>query len=138
MARTTTRDQSTRQIGGSRYVARGAMSRARIVYEPAAAQALRLGARMSYWLGQACKEARGDRRQSIVAGLLQVDQATCSRFENGVAWPRDADRFVLGYANAYGIEDCRDIWQRAIDLWRQHGETADRLKPDGHFPDDGG
>lgn len=78
---------------------------------------------MIYWLAQACREQRDrhELKQSAVAGALNMNQSSIHRFEKG-SWPHHPDEIVAAYARVTQV-DVRDIWQRAIDLWRQHGET---------------
>lgn len=80
------------------------------------------GSRMLYWLAVTCRKHRDVQgvKQSRVAALLDADQTTVTRFEQGVVWPRDADKTVTAYSEALNI-DARRLWQEAIELWRKHG-----------------
>lgn len=82
-----------------------------------------LGTRMTYWLAQACLMAREEagKKQSHVAAALDMNQSSVYRFELGGSWVRDADRFVNAYAQVVGLDDPRQIWDRALALWHQHG-----------------
>jgi hypothetical protein len=90
---------------------------------------------MSYWLAQACRQIREE------AGVHQIDIAalvrkpipgggtkpsaisSVYRFEIGTGWPRNADEYVNAYAKTAGLADPRLVWDRALALWRKHGEN---------------
>lgn len=80
---------------------------------------------MLYWLARAAKELRiaAGRKQVHVAASIDKDQSTIWRFEKGEGWPRETDLFVAGYADDLDIEPI-DIWARALDMWREHGQQA--------------
>lgn len=79
---------------------------------------------MLYWLGSTCRKAReaaGRKGVSIAASVKPepVDQSTISRFEKGLAWPRDADKFVNAYADDLDI-DALVLWTQAVEDWHAH------------------
>lgn len=80
---------------------------------------------MIFWVATAAKAARQDAglRQVHVAAAIDRDQATIFRFERGDAWPRDPDLILHGYELALEL-DPFDIWQAAVDLWRDALETS--------------
>lgn len=80
---------------------------------------------MIYWLAQAAKQLRSDARRKqveIAAAVGGIDQSTIYRFEQGQAWPRQADAVVAAYADELGL-DGRDIWELGLTLWREHGDA---------------
>lgn len=73
-----------------------------------------------HWIARAAKEARvtagaSEERVADLAGLRAV---TIARFENAKHWPHDVDALMHAYAEAAGIADWRDIYDRALELWR--------------------
>lgn len=78
-----------------------------------------------YWLAQVAKQLReqAGRKQVHIAAAMSIDQSTIYRFEQGERWPRQADLIVAAYAEDLGIEDPRDIWQQAVDAWRERGDA---------------
>jgi hypothetical protein len=81
------------------------------------------GQRFLYWLAVAATEIRVQAGWSYedVASLLQIGKEKVTRFEKAKHWPRDIDRTMAGYAHIGGLEDPRAIYQRALDLWHEHG-----------------
>jgi hypothetical protein len=79
------------------------------------------GRRMLYWLAQAAKRARGDERREVVAALADQSKEIIKRFEDAVNWPQKLDQVVAAYAQVGGLEDGRQLWQEALDLWWAHG-----------------
>jgi len=79
-------------------------------------------------LGSTLCEARqgaGLARSRIAAfveyrGREGVSESTIARFETGRYWPEDPDAIIVVYAEALGC-DAFDLWQRAVDVWRQAG-----------------
>lgn len=80
---------------------------------------------MSYWLARAAKAAReaADRKQVHVAASANKDQSSIYRFEQGKSWPQDTDLLVAAYADDLDIDPI-DLWQAALDMWRESGEQA--------------
>lgn len=87
------------------------------------------GQRLLYWLAAAAREARTQAgvSEERIADRLNVRAVTITRFEKAAHWPSDVDRFMAGYAESAGIDDPRDIYHRALELWHQHG-TAPHLR----------
>lgn len=84
------------------------------------------GQRFAHWLGKAAKKTRddADAHQSEVAGLARMDQRRVDRFEKAQTWPGvEVDRLMAAYAERAGLGDARVIYQRALDLWMQHGQA---------------
>lgn len=81
------------------------------------------GQRLLYWLAEAAKQVRidADASPERVADVLGRDGATIKRFEKAKHWPADADQLVAAYAQVGGLADAREIYQRALDLWYEHG-----------------
>jgi hypothetical protein len=81
------------------------------------------GQRFLYWLAEAAKQVREHAgvRPETVASILDVGIHRIDRFEKAENWPRDAEQLLAAYAAATGLEDARDIYQRALDLWYEHG-----------------
>lgn len=79
---------------------------------------------MLQWLAQVAREARQEsgRKQSHFAAAADVDQSTITRFEQGIAWPRNADRVVSAYAEVLDIP-ALELWARALKKWREEGST---------------
>lgn len=82
---------------------------------------------MIYWLAQALSQLRRQAdppiKQVEIAALAGVDQSTIWRLEEERAgWPRQVELIVAAYAEECGVDDPRDIWAFATDLWRQHGD----------------
>ena len=81
---------------------------------------------MLHWLLIAARELREaqDRKPPDV-GFWLGDASGVYRFEQGKGWPRDPDRMVNAYAKECNIEDARELWALALELWRAHGEAPD-------------
>jgi len=94
---------------------------------------------MLYWLAQTCREARlaAGRKQVHIGASADVDQSTVNRFENAVAWPRNADRLVEAYAADLELEPI-DLWQAALSRWLDHiseiGDEYVRSQAGGEAP----
>lgn len=99
--------------------------------------------RFLFWLSQAAKDLRenGGINVETVAGLYGVRGRTIERFEVAESWPGDPDRLMAAYARAVGLADPRDIYQRALDQWRDNGQAPEldshaELKPGPQFERD--
>lgn len=83
---------------------------------------------MLYWLARTCADhrKRKDRLQVHIAAELNVTQSTIDRFEDGIAWPRNADQTVAAYAGDLNIAQI-ELWEEALRRWRDHltGETRE-------------
>lgn len=81
------------------------------------------GQRLLYWLAEAATKVRTDAGASPehIAALLGVGAETIKRFERAKHWPSDPDRLVAAYAVIGGLQDAREIYQQALDLWYEHG-----------------
>jgi hypothetical protein len=90
------------------------------------------GQRFLYWLAEAAKDLREQAgvRPETVASIMDVGIHRIDRFEKAENWPRDPDRLLAAYATATGLEDPREIYQRALNLWHAHG-TAPLLSAKG-------
>lgn len=82
---------------------------------------------MIYWLAQALQQLRRQAdpnvKQVEIAALAGVDQSTIWRLEEEASgWPRQVELIVAAYAEECGVDDPRDVWALAIDLWRAHGD----------------
>lgn len=55
------------------------------------------------------------RRQVDLTAISGIDASRFSEFEQGAAWPRDADRIVQAYADMLGI-DAAEVWFAAYEL----------------------
>jgi hypothetical protein len=90
------------------------------------------GQRYLYWLAEAAKQLREHAgvRPETVASIMDVGIHRIDRFEKAENWPRDAERLLAAYAQCVGLDDARDIYQRALDLWYEHG-TAPLLSAKG-------
>lgn len=77
---------------------------------------------MVYWLGRTLREMRLAKGISArkVAALIPgksgdtLDPSSVSRFENGEHWPTRPEEILFAYAYLCGVEDVRDLWQRAV------------------------
>jgi hypothetical protein len=79
-------------------------------------------------LGRVCKTARiaGGKRLPDLVAELHRDQSTLYRFEQGTAWPRDVQGVVDTYARVAGVGGSLELWQAALDDWRDTiGSGAD-------------
>lgn len=63
------------------------------------------------------------RSVEAVADLAHVKAPTVQRFEKSAHWSRDLDALIAAYAYAAKVDDPRDLYQRAIDLWREEGDV---------------
>jgi hypothetical protein len=74
---------------------------------------------MRYWIAQAAKQRRLRAKRLLVhvGASASRDQSTIYRFEEGGAWPRDADGIVSAYADDLEIHPI-ELWADAIELWR--------------------
>jgi hypothetical protein len=90
------------------------------------------GQRFLYWLAEAAKRLREEAgvRPETVASIMDVGIHRIDRFEKAENWPRDPDRLMAAYATATGLQDPREIYQRALELWHAHG-TAPLLSAKG-------
>jgi phenylpropionate dioxygenase-like ring-hydroxylating dioxygenase large terminal subunit len=85
--------------------------------------------RFVYWLAVAARQVRehaGIRVDAIVniidPGHVIAAHAKIDRFEKNENTPRDLEAVIAAYAQAVGVKDARDIYQRAMDLWYGEGE----------------
>lgn len=79
-----------------------------------------------YWLVEAARRLRTlqDRKAPDV-GFWAGDASSVYRFEQRKGWPRDPDRMVNAYAKECGLDDARELWRLALELWAEHGEKPD-------------
>ena len=78
------------------------------------------------WLGRACRQAREERHvvQVRIAAVIEVNQATIARFEDGSAWPRKPEEVLMAYASELDM-DVRLLWVHAFVLWLEHEPVLD-------------
>jgi transcriptional regulator with XRE-family HTH domain len=83
------------------------------------------GDTMIHWLARAAAKLREEsgRKQVHIAAAMSIDQSTIYRFEQGESWPRQADLVIAAYADDLGIEDAREVWELALQMWREEGEA---------------
>jgi hypothetical protein len=84
---------------------------------------------MNYWIGDTLRAAReeGGVPLPMIAGVLDVHPRTVERIEDAGdarGYGADMDRVVAAYALVLGIEDSRDLWERAIQRWREEVPEA--------------
>lgn len=74
---------------------------------------------MRYWIAQAAKRRRLNAGRLLVhvGASASRDQSTIYRFEEGDAWPRDADQIISAYAHDLDISPL-ELWEDALELWR--------------------
>jgi len=79
--------------------------------------------RFIFWFSQSAREIRETAGVNVqtVAGHLNVDQRTITRFEKAENWPDDPDRLVAAYAAACGLQDPRRIYELALERWHEYG-----------------
>jgi transcriptional regulator with XRE-family HTH domain len=73
----------------------------------------------------ACAEARRAAGASYarVADVVGVDTNSIRRFEGGKIWPSHTlEAYAAGYAEIINMRDGRELIQRALDLWLEHGK----------------
>ena len=80
-----------------------------------------VGAHFRWWLAQAAQEARGQATREDIASLSRSGIDKIRRFEAGRTLPQDLDQVIAAYAELAGVNDPREIYQRALDLWYAHG-----------------
>jgi transcriptional regulator with XRE-family HTH domain len=85
------------------------------------------GNTMIHWLATAAKRLREEqrRKQVHIAAALSIDQSSVYRFEAGNNWPRDPDAMIAAYAEDLDIDDVREIWRLALELWESEGQAPD-------------
>jgi hypothetical protein len=81
------------------------------------------GQRFLYWLAAAAVEARESAGEDpeTIAYMLRVRAETVRRFEKAEHWPRDTERMIAAYAAVARIPDPRNLYERALELWHDHG-----------------
>ena len=79
------------------------------------------------WLGRACRQAREEAsiEQVRIAAVIDVDQATIARFEDGIAWPGHPEELLMTYAGEL-VMDVRLLWLHAFVLWIEHEPILDK------------
>jgi hypothetical protein len=83
----------------------------------------------AHWLGHFCQGGREVRGLRLVdVGRGRIDNATLSRFEREAKWNRNPEAIVACYAEAFGIEDSRNLWEMALREWNQMGEPPSTPK----------
>ena len=94
------------------------------------------GQRLQWWIAQAARDTRREHgiHPGAVAALVDVNQRTIDRFELAESWPDDLDRYIAAYARAAGIDDAREIYELALQRWREQGAP---LTLDEHQPQSG-
>lgn len=95
--------------------------------EPVASQ-------LAYWIATVLNDAREKAhvKEEEAATTLGVVVRTIRRLENrdgeAPTLGRDINRYVAAYAWLLGMDDGRDLWERALKRWRSHG-TAPVFTP---------
>lgn len=77
--------------------------------------------RIGHYLADVCREVREQAKanRSLIAAQFNASEWTVRRFElQQGKWSAQTDELVAAYAHMAGVEPS-DIWQRAIDRWRQ-------------------
>lgn len=92
---------------------------------------------MLHWLARAAKRLRehAGRKQVHIAAALDRDQSTIYRFEqNGMpdgpffGWPGETDAYIAAYADDLGIQDPKEIWKLALEMWAEGRDLPDRIR----------
>src|SRR5262245_55688934 len=81
------------------------------------------GQRFLTWLAAAAIEAReraGARREDV-ASAAGGGYDKIRRVESAQTLPQNAEHGIAAYAAIAGLPDSRDIYERALALWREHG-----------------
>ena len=60
-----------------------------------------------------------------LAVVIEVNQATIARFEDGIAWPRQPEEVLMAYASVLDM-DVRLLWLHAFVLWLQNEPVLDK------------
>lgn len=81
------------------------------------------GQRFLVWLARAAIDARNraGARPEEIAAPLRVGVDKIRRFEAAKSMPREIDQVLAVYAELAGLDDPRQIYQQALDLWYAHG-----------------
>jgi transcriptional regulator with XRE-family HTH domain len=84
------------------------------------------GTRYSFFLALTCRGARqlAGSSQAEIARLSGLQRSSINRFETSSNWPRDPEVVVRAYAEVAQLADSREIWEKALSLWREHGKDA--------------
>lgn len=90
------------------------------------------GARMSYWIASVLQDVRSEASisEEQIAISLGVNWRTIRRLEQGASMGRDIDAFVAGYAYLIGIDDARELWERALQAWYKSGSPPSYVATD--------
>lgn len=79
-----------------------------------------------YWLIEAAKRLRTLQGKKVPdVGFWYGDPSAVYRFEQGKGYPRDVDKMLGAYAKELGLEDSREIFRLAIDLYTAEGQAYD-------------
>lgn len=90
------------------------------------------GRRMAYWIAVTLRQEREKAgiSRSHIAASLGLSPKTIDRLEAGESMGRDIDHAIAGYGYILGMNDNRELWQKALDNWSAHG-SAPVFKPGG-------
>lgn len=78
------------------------------------------------WLSRAMAETRAQHGLELIdiAYHARVKEGTVARWENAQNWPRELDAALAAYAKAAGLSGSRDVWELALQLWREDDMAA--------------
>ena len=88
--------------------------------------------RIGHYLADVCRDVREQAKanRSVIAAQFNASEWTVRRFEMQKGkWSAQTDELVEAYAKLAGVEP-PDLWQRAIDRWREAQAQAE----DDHAP----
>lgn len=95
------------------------------------------GRRFQVFFVAVCRDARMRANASYerIADLAGVTSESVRRFEKGQTWPTtNLETYAAAYGEVDGLDDARDLFQRALDWWRMHGrrpQTSHELEQAG-------
>lgn len=102
-------------------------------HEPPLQGSAAQGRELVYWIAKAAERLRkeNDISLALVAGVAGVNQETVKRFEKVERFPAELDVLMVAYAHLAGLDDERDIYHDALEMWaRSHPSALERISAD--------
>lgn len=84
------------------------------------------GRELIYWIAHEARRLRKDAGVSkeTIASLAGVGVPTVDRFEKLTRFPKKLDAIMCAVAIAAGLDDEREIYDGALELWRRKGSSV--------------